>query len=226
LNTHAVGKPLVDASRSLEVIARTTPGMSGADLANLLNEAAIACALHNEPHITQADLEAARDKVRYGKERKSLVLNPKERELVAYHEAGHTIIHLQTSLLAPLYKVSIVPRGQALGATVLLPDEDQILQSKAMLVEQLLVLMGGRAAERTFFGSTTNGASGDLDMARKIARKNGAWAKSSTTRRSGRTLKQKSTGCSKSRTKRRRRLSRCKRRTPKGWPKHYWNKKP
>jgi cell division protease FtsH len=73
--------------------------------------------------------------------------------------------------LAPLYKVSIVPRGQALGATVLLPDEDQILQSKAMLVEQLLVLMGGRAAERTFFGSTTNGASGDLDMARKIARK-------------------------------------------------------
>jgi cell division protease FtsH len=169
LNTHAVGKPLVDAPRSLEVIARTTPGMSGADLANLLNEAAIACALHNEPRITQADLEAARDKVRYGKERKSLVLNPKERELVAYHEAGHTIIHLQTSLLAPLYKVSIVPRGQALGATVLLPDEDQILQSKAMLVEQLLVLMGGRAAERTFFGSTTNGASGDLDMARKIA---------------------------------------------------------
>jgi cell division protease FtsH len=78
---------------------------------------------------------------------------------------------LQTSLLASLYKVSIVPRGQALGATVLLPDEDQILQSKAMLVEQLLVLMGGRAAERTFFGSTTNGASGDLDMARKIARK-------------------------------------------------------
>ena len=170
LNAHAVGKPLVEASRSLEVIARTTPGMSGADLANLLNEAAIACALQNEPHITQADLEAARDKVRYGKERKSLVLNPKEREMVAYHEAGHTIIHLQTSLLAPLYKVSIVPRGQALGATVLLPEEDQNLQSQAMLVEQLLVLMGGRAAERTFFGSTTNGASGDLDVARKIAR--------------------------------------------------------
>ena len=90
---------------------------------------------------------------------------------MAYHEAGHTIIHLQTALLPPLYKVSIVPRGQALGATVLLPDEDQHLQSKAMLVEQLLVLMGGRAAERTFFGSTTNGASGDLDVARKIARK-------------------------------------------------------
>jgi cell division protease FtsH len=171
LNTHAVGKPLVEASRSLEVIARTTPGMSGADLANLLNEAAMACALQDKPHIAQADLEAARDKVRYGKERKSLVLNPKERELVAYHEAGHTIIHLQTALLAPLYKVSIVPRDQALGATVLLPEEDQNLQSKAMLLEQLRVLMGGRAAERTFFGSTTNGAAGDLDVARKMARK-------------------------------------------------------
>jgi cell division protease FtsH len=171
LNVHAAGKPLVDATSSLEVIARTTPGMSGADLANLLNEAAIACALRNKPDITLADLEAARDKVRYGKERKSLVVKPKERELVAYHEAGHTILHLQTSLLPPLYKVSIVPRGPALGATVLLPEEDQNLQSRAMLLEQLLVLMGGRAAERTFFGSTTNGASGDLDTARKIARK-------------------------------------------------------
>jgi len=171
LESHAVGKPVVDASRSLEVIARTTPGMSGADLANLLNEAAIACALQDEKQITLASLEAARDKVRYGKERKSMVLKPKEREMVAYHEAGHTIMHLQTTLLPPLYKVGIVPRGQGLGATVLLPEEDQNLQSKALLLEQLLVLMGGRAAERTFFGSTTNGASGDLDVARNIARK-------------------------------------------------------
>ncbi len=171
LESHAVGKPLVDASRSLEVIARTTPGMSGADLANLLNEAAIACALRDEKQITLAGLEAARDKVRYGKERKSMVLKPKEREMVAYHEAGHTMMHLQTTLLPPLYKVGIVPRGQGLGATVLLPVEDQNLQSKALLLEQLLVLMGGRAAERTFFGSTTNGASGDLDVARNIARK-------------------------------------------------------
>jgi len=91
--------------------------------------------------------------------------------MVAYHEAGHTIIHLQTSLLPPLYKVSIVPRGAALGVTALLPDEDQNLQSKKFLLEELLVLMGGRAAEKTFYGSTTNGASGDLDMARNIARK-------------------------------------------------------
>jgi cell division protease FtsH len=91
--------------------------------------------------------------------------------MVAYHEAGHTIVHLQTSTLPPLYKVSIVPRGQALGVTTLLPDEDQNLQSKKFLLEELLVLMGGRAAEKTFYGSTTNGAAGDLDVARKIARK-------------------------------------------------------
>ena len=100
-----------------------------------------------------------------------MVLQKKEREMVAYHEAGHTIIHLQTSLLPPLYKVSIVPRGLALGVTTLLPDEDQNLQSKKFLLEELLVLMGGRAAEKTFYDSTTNGAAGDLDMARKIARK-------------------------------------------------------
>jgi cell division protease FtsH len=155
----------------LDALAQTTPGLSGADLANLLNEAAILCAQRDSTEITQRDLEAARDKVRYGKERRSMVLNQKEREMVAYHEAGHTIIHLQTSLLPPLYKVSIVPRGQALGVTTLLPDEDQNLQSKKLLLEELLVLMGGRAAEKTFYDSTTNGAAGDLDVARKIARK-------------------------------------------------------
>jgi cell division protease FtsH len=100
-----------------------------------------------------------------------MVLKQREREMVAYHEAGHTIVHLQTHLLPPLYKVSIIPRGQALGVTTLLPDEDQNLQSKTFLLEELLVLMGGRAAETTFYSATTNGAAGDLDMARKIARK-------------------------------------------------------
>jgi cell division protease FtsH len=169
LKSHADGKPITD-EKALDVIAQTTPGMSGADLANLVNEAAILSALQNADHIGLADLESARDKVRYGKERKSMVLKAKEREMVAYHEAGHTIVHLQTSTLPPLYKVSIVPRGGALGVTALLPDEDQNLQSKKFLLEELLVLMGGRAAEKTFYGSTTNGASGDLDMARKIAR--------------------------------------------------------
>jgi cell division protease FtsH len=171
LKSHAAGKPIADEAKALDVIAQTTPGMSGADLANLVNEAAIYSAVHNADQITVSDLEAARDKVRYGKERKSMVLKQKEREMVAYHEAGHTIVHLQTALLPPLYKVSIVPRANALGVTTLLPDEDQHLQSKKFLLEELLVLMGGRAAEKTFYDSTTNGAAGDLDVARKIARK-------------------------------------------------------
>lgn len=170
LQSHASGKPIRDEKLALDVIAQTTTGMSGADLANVLNEAAIMSAQNNEPNISLADLENARDKVRFGKERKSMVLKQKERAMVAHHEAGHTIIHLQTSTLPPLYKVSIVPRGGALGVTTLLPDEDQNLQSKKFLLEELLVLMGGRAAEKTFYDSTTNGASGDLDMARKIAR--------------------------------------------------------
>lgn len=171
LNTHAEGKPITGQEEALDMIAQTTPGMSGADLANLLNEAAIISALRNSEAITAQDLESARDKVRFGKERKTMVLKQKEREMVAYHEAGHTIIHLQTTLMPPLYKVSIIPRGNALGVTTLLPDEDQNLQSKKFLLEELLVLMGGRAAEKTFYDSTTNGAAGDLDMARKVARK-------------------------------------------------------
>jgi len=171
LQRHAEGKPIAKETVALDVLAQTTPGMSGADLANVLNEAAIISALQNGTSISMADLETARDNVRFCKERKSMVLKQREREMVAYHEAGHTMIHLQTKLMPPLYKVSIVPRGGALGVTTLLPDEDQNLQSKQFLLEELLVLMGGRAAEKTFYGSTTNGASGDLDMARKIARK-------------------------------------------------------
>ncbi len=171
LRAHAEGKPIAEQDKALDVIAQTTPGMSGADLANLINEAAIFCALQNASEITLTELEGARDKVRFGKERKSMVLKQKEREMVAYHEAGHTLVHLQTKVLPPLYKVSIIPRGQALGVTTLLPDEDQNLQSKQFLLEELLVLMGGRAAEKTFYDATTNGAAGDLDMARKIARK-------------------------------------------------------
>jgi len=168
--TPATDKP-IEGAKTLDLIAQTTPGMSGADLANLINEAAILCAQKDSSSIQLMDLESARDKVRFGKERKSMVLKKTEREMVAYHEAGHTIVHLQTKSLPPLYKVSIIPRGQALGVTTLLPDEDQNLQSKEFLLEELFVLMGGRAAEKTFYGSTTNGAAGDLDVARKIARK-------------------------------------------------------
>src|SRR5206468_6115391 len=130
-----------------QCIAQNNPGIVRADPANLIKESANLSAQPNASHITLADLEAARDKVRFGKERKSMIVKDKERAMVAYHEAGHTIVHLQTSLLPPLYKVSIVPRGAALGVTTLLPDEDQNLQSKKFLLEELLVLMGGRAAE-------------------------------------------------------------------------------
>jgi cell division protease FtsH len=170
LQSHSLDKPLEDEG-ALDVIAQTTPGMSGADLANLLNEAAILTAQQNGSRITLTELEAARDKVRYGQERKSMVLTHSERELIAYHEAGHTLINLQMSLLPALYKVSIIPRGNALGVTTLLPNEDQNIHSRDVLLQELVLLMGGRAAEKAFYGVTTNGASGDLDMARKLARK-------------------------------------------------------
>lgn len=170
LDTHGKDKPIADKERTFNVIAQTTTDMSGADLASVINEAAIQCAQRDANEITLADLEESRDKVRWGKERKSMVLKKEEREMVAYHEAGHTIINLQKSLLPPLYKVSIIPRGGALGVTTLLPTEDQNLHSKEFLLQELVVLMGGRAAEKTFYGSTTNGAGGDIDTAKKIAR--------------------------------------------------------
>lgn len=171
LEVHAKDKPIRDKDRALDVIAQTSTEMSGADLANLINEAAILCAQRSLPDISLSELEESRDKVRWGKERKSMVLKKEEREMVAYHEAGHTIINLQKSLLPPLYKVSIIPRGGALGVTTLLPEEDQNLHSKTFLIEELVVLMGGRAAEKVFHGATTNGAAGDLDTAKKIAHK-------------------------------------------------------
>jgi cell division protease FtsH len=171
LETHG-RKTLLDAHNEvLDVIARTTPGMSGADLANLINEAAILTAQKNNSQITLTELEEARDKVRFGKERKSMVLQKDERRIVAYHEAGHAIIYLQKTHLPPLHKVSIIPRGQALGSTTVLPNEDQNIHGKRFLLEQLTVLMGGRAAEEVFFGDQTNGANGDLESAKSIARK-------------------------------------------------------
>jgi cell division protease FtsH len=170
LQSHTTDKPLADET-VLNVIAQTTPGMSGADLANLINEAAILCARENRDYIGLTELEAARDKVCYGLERKSMVLTRRERELIAVHEAGHALINLRMDLLPQLYKVSIIPRGSALGVTTLLPTEDQNIHSRSTLLQELVLLMGGRAAERTFYGVTTNGASGDLDMARKLARK-------------------------------------------------------
>jgi cell division protease FtsH len=170
LASHTKERPIEDKERTLDLIAQTTTDLSGADLASVINEAAILCAQKNREEIGLAELEESRDKVRWGKERKSMVLKKEEREMVAYHEAGHTIINLHKSLLPPLYKVSIIPRGGALGVTTLLPIEDQNIHSKTFLLEQLVVLMGGRAAEKVFYGATTNGAHGDLDSSKKLAR--------------------------------------------------------
>jgi cell division protease FtsH len=171
LQTHSRKSPIHAPEYALNVLAQTTPGMSGAELANVINEAAIISAQKKINHISLTELEEARDKVRFGKERRSMVLRDEERRIVAYHEAGHAVVHLQMTQLPPLHKVSIIPRGNALGTTTALPREDQHIHGRKFLVEQLAVLMGGRAAENTFLGDMTNGANGDLDSAKNIARK-------------------------------------------------------
>ncbi len=171
LQTHSRKSPIHAPEYALNVLAQTTVGMSGAELANVINEAAIISAQKKIQQISITELEEARDKVRFGKERRSMVLCADERRVVAYHEAGHAVVHLQMTQLPELHKVSIIPRGQALGTTTTMPREDQNIHSRKFLVEQLAVLMGGRAAENIFLGDMTNGANGDLDSAKNIARK-------------------------------------------------------
>lgn len=170
LNVH-VKKIKVDASVDLDVVARTTPGFSGADLANLCNEAALLAARHNREAVTQADLEEARDKVSYGRERRSRRITERERKLTAYHEAGHALVALHNPHSTPLHKVTIIPRGRAyLGATFSMPKEDVYTRSKLELEADMEMSMGGRAAEELVIGDVTTGASGDIDHLTRIAR--------------------------------------------------------
>jgi cell division protease FtsH len=171
LTTHSRKNPIHAIDHALNVIAQTTPGMSGAELANLLNEAAILSAQRCRKEITLAELEEARDKVRWGKERKSMALKDDERQIISYHEAGHAVVGLECPQLPPLHRVSIIPRGQSLGSVTTLPREDQNIHSKQFLLQQLAMLMGGRASEELFLGDITNGANGDLDMGKNIARR-------------------------------------------------------
>lgn len=171
LTNHSRKNPIHAVEHALDVIAQTTPGMSGAELANLLNEAAILSAQRSRKEITLVELEEARDKVRWGKERKSMSIKDDERRVIAYHEAGHAVIGLQSPLLPPVHKISIIPRGQSLGSVTTLPREDQNIHSRQFLLQQMTMLMGGRAAESIFIGDITNGANGDLDMAKSIARR-------------------------------------------------------
>ena len=155
----------------LAVVARGTPGYSGAELANVINEAALLAARRNLKGVTLAELEEARDKVRWGKERRSLALSEKEKTNTAYHEAGHALLLELLEHTEPLHKVTIIPRGPSLGSTMWLPEEDKYTNRKKELMASLAVSMGGRVAEELVFGDVTNGARGDIKMATATARR-------------------------------------------------------
>jgi len=172
LRVHAKKLPLAD-DVELSLIARGTPGMSGADLANICNEAALLAARRDADRVTMDDFEKAKDKVMLGTERKSLVLTENERRLTAYHEAGHVVLGLKIPGLDPVHKVTIVPRGRALGITASLPEEDRHSYTKEWLEGQLAMLFGGRVAEEMIFGPNdiTTGAGNDIERATTMARR-------------------------------------------------------
>jgi cell division protease FtsH len=172
LRVHTKKIPLSTDVR-LDKLAKGTPGMSGADLANLVNEAALLAARRNKSQVDHSDFEEAKDKVMLGVERRSLVLSDNERRLVAYHEAGHAIVSLAIPGLDPLHKVTIVPRGRALGITSSLPEEDRHNYTKYWLEGQLAMSFGGRVAEEQVFGAdqVTTGAASDIERATGLARR-------------------------------------------------------
>jgi cell division protease FtsH len=171
LKVHMRKVPLSDDVKP-SIIARGTPGFSGADLANLVNEAALFAARANRRTVTMDEFERAKDKIMMGAERRSMVMNEAEKKLTAYHEAGHAIVGLTVPDHDPVYKVSIIPRGRALGVTMFLPEEDRYSYSKRRLNSQIASLFGGRIAEQLVFGAdaVTTGASNDIERATDIAR--------------------------------------------------------
>ena len=170
LKIHARDKPLSD-DVNLEEIARSTPGFSGADLENLLNEAALLAGRYEHDAILTSDIEEARDKVIMGLKRDGMALDDEERKLLAYHEAGHAIVAAALPNADPVHKVTIVPRGKAMGVTQQLPEKDKYLYQEDYLLDRLAVVMGGRAAEEIIFDNPTSGAENDLKQVRKMARK-------------------------------------------------------
>jgi cell division protease FtsH len=154
-----------------KVIARGTPGFSGADLANLINEAALLAARNDKKGVSMEELEEARDKVRWGRERRSRVMDEKDKQVTAYHEAGHALVMYKLDFTEPLHKVTIIPRGMYLGATFSLPEKDKYHESKKQLLDEIAGIMGGRIAEELTFGDSTSGAAGDIKQATHVARK-------------------------------------------------------
>ena len=171
LRVHTRKIPLA-ANVRLEILAKGTPGMAGADLANLVNEAAVLAARRNKSLVDMSDFEDAKDKVMLGVERRSLVLSEDDRKLTAYHEAGHTVVCLQTPGSDPIHKVTIVPRGRALGLMASLPDKDRYGHTKEWLIGRLVISFGGRVAEEIVFGpdKVTTGAGSDIQYATNVAR--------------------------------------------------------
>lgn len=170
LKIHARGKPLAE-DVNLQIIAQRTPGFSGADLANLMNEAALLAARRNKNKITMQELEEAIDKVIAGPERKSRVLSEKEKELIAYHEVGHALVTKFLPNADKVHRISIIPRGMALGYTLHLPTEDKHILTREELLDKIVTALGGRAAEEIIFNENTTGAQNDLEVATEIARK-------------------------------------------------------
>ena len=169
LNIHAKGKPL-STDVSLETMAKRTVGFTGADLANALNEAALLAARYNKSVVEMADLNEALDRVIAGPQRKSRVVDATEREIIAYHEAGHAIIGELLEHTDPVHKITILPRGMSLGSTWHLPEQDKYLVSKSELLDDITALLGGRVAEEIIFNEVTTGASNDLERVTAIAR--------------------------------------------------------
>jgi cell division protease FtsH len=169
LRVHTRKVPLSD-DVDMSIIARGTPGFSGADLANLVNEAALWAARQNRKFVMMADFEMAKDKVLMGVERKSMILSDEEKKNTAYHEAGHALVAQMTPGADPVHKVTIIPRGMALGLTMQLPEADKHTYTKEYLQGMLAVLMGGRSAEEIFLGHITTGAGNDIERATDIAR--------------------------------------------------------
>jgi cell division protease FtsH len=171
LKVHMRKVPIADNVKP-NVIARGTPGFSGADLANLVNEAALFAARSNKRLVEMEEFEKAKDKIMMGTERKSMVMTEEEKKLTAYHEAGHAIVGRLVPNHDPVYKVSIIPRGRALGVTMFLPENDRLSYSKQTLESKISTMFGGRISEELIFGpeSVTNGASQDIKQATDIAR--------------------------------------------------------
>src|SRR6185369_8153789 len=169
LNVHSKGKPIA-SEVDLGVIARRTPGFTGADLANVVNEAALLTARQGGKQITLPVLEESIDRVIAGPQRRSRLMSDKEKKVTAYHEAGHALVAYALPNTDPVHKVTILPRGRALGYTMVLPESDKYSQTRAELLDQLAYAMGGRAAEELVFHDPTTGASNDIEKATAVAR--------------------------------------------------------